>query len=202
VVAWGHRLDRAEHVGELRAAEALGGGDPFDSGAPDVEHWISIEEVVDDGVAVVARQSVELAGDGGELASGGLELLLARTRSIDMTYPLYKDGVMQVPVSTLTLLADPTRATVVDSLARGDLTVGELVDIAGVSQPAMSRHLRILREGGLVRSRPDKQRRLYALIPEPLDQVDEWLGNLRSSWAKRLNDLERVLENDDDSRNT
>jgi len=116
-----------------------------------------------------------------------------------MAYPLYNNAIMHVPVWTLTLLADPTRATVVDSLAGGELTVGELVDIAGVSQPAMSRHLRILREGGLVRSRPDKQRRLYALVPEPLDQVDEWLGNLRRSWAKRLNDLEGVLEEGDDS---
>jgi DNA-binding transcriptional ArsR family regulator len=72
--------------------------------------------------------------------------------------------------------------------------VGELVDVLGVSQPAVSKHLRVLREAGLVTARPDAQRRLYRLRPEPLQAVDEWLAPYRRLWSGRLDALERHLD--------
>jgi DNA-binding transcriptional ArsR family regulator len=72
--------------------------------------------------------------------------------------------------------------------------VGELVDALGVSQPAVSKHLRILREAGLVRVRGDAQRRLYRVQAEPLRAVDDWLAPYRDMWPARLDDLERHLD--------
>ena len=69
-----HGFDHTEHVRELGTGQPLGAGDPLDAGSPDVHHRISVKELVDDGVAVVAGQRVELAGNGGELPAGGLEL--------------------------------------------------------------------------------------------------------------------------------
>src|SRR5688500_6561702 len=93
-----------------------------------------------------------------------------------------QSGILRC-VSTFAVLADPTRRTILDLLARGERPVGDLVDELSLSQPAVSKQLRVLREAGLVTVRPDGQRRLYALRPEPLSDVDAWLAPYRRLWA-------------------
>jgi DNA-binding transcriptional ArsR family regulator len=100
--------------------------------------------------------------------------------------------------STFELLAEPTRRRILDLLLERARPVGELVDLLGMSQPGVSKHLRILREGGLVRARADAQRRIYEVRPEPLADVDEWLEPYRRLWAGRLDALERHLDERDD----
>ncbi len=72
--------------------------------------------------------------------------------------------------------------------------MGELVDLLSLSQPAVSKHLKVLRGAGLVQSRSESQRRIYRVSPEPLREVDEWLAPYRRQWAGHLNALERHLE--------
>src|SRR5262245_65395061 len=91
------------------------------------------------------------------------------------------------------VLADPTRRQILDLLAERDRSAGELGAAFPVSQPAISRHLRVLREAGLVRVRGDGQRRIYRLEPRPLAEVDAWLARYRRFWVGRLDDLERQL---------
>ena len=93
-------------------------------------------------------------------------------------------------------LAEPTRRHIVELLADNERSVGELCEVFEISQPAVSRHLRVLRESGLVRSRTDAQRRMYSLRPEPLAEIDRWLERYRSFWSKRLDELESVLLED------
>jgi DNA-binding transcriptional ArsR family regulator len=100
--------------------------------------------------------------------------------------------------STFELLAEPTRRRILDLLLERARPVGELVDLLGISQPGVSKHLRALREGGLVRARADAQRRIYEVRPEPLAAVDEWLEPYRRLWAGRLDALERHLDEHDD----
>jgi DNA-binding transcriptional ArsR family regulator len=102
--------------------------------------------------------------------------------------------------STFELLAEPTRRRILDLLLERARPVGELVDLLGLSQPGVSKHLRALREGGLVRARPDAQRRIYEVRPEPLADVDAWLEPYRRLWAGRLDALERHLDDHDDRR--
>ncbi|WP_129669028.1 ArsR/SmtB family transcription factor [Phytoactinopolyspora endophytica] len=92
------------------------------------------------------------------------------------------------------VLAEPTRRHILDLLRERPHLVGELTEALGLSQPGTSKHLRILREAGLVRVRHDAQRRWYELDPEPLRQVDEWLTPYRWMWASRLDALERHLD--------
>jgi DNA-binding transcriptional ArsR family regulator len=100
--------------------------------------------------------------------------------------------------STFELLAEPTRRRILDLLLERARPVGELVELVGLSQPGVSKHLRILREGGLVRARADAQRRIYEVRPEPLADVDAWLEPYRRLWAGRLDALERHLDEHDD----
>jgi DNA-binding transcriptional ArsR family regulator len=83
-------------------------------------------------------------------------------------------------------LADPTRRRIVEVLRDGEQQVGDVVAKAGVHQSGVSRHLRILTESGFVSMRPDGQRRLYALRPEPFEELEEWLGTYRKLWESRL----------------
>jgi len=92
------------------------------------------------------------------------------------------------------VLAEPNRRRILDLLREGERPVGELVDALAVSQPAVSKHLRVLREAGLVDARIDAQRRVYRLRAEPLRAIDEWLAPYRSMWERRLDDLERHLD--------
>jgi DNA-binding transcriptional ArsR family regulator len=86
------------------------------------------------------------------------------------------------------VLAEPNRRQILDLLRQGERPVGELV------QPAVSKHLRVLREAGLVESRVEAQRRLYRLRPALLREVDEWLAPYRALWSRSLDRLERHLD--------
>jgi len=100
-------------------------------------------------------------------------------------------------VSTLfDVLADPSRRRVLDLLRDDDRTVTELVDALDMSQPAVSKHLRVLRDAGLVEARVDAQRRIYTLCPEPLADVDAWLAPYRKFWRGKLASLQRHLARD------
>jgi DNA-binding transcriptional ArsR family regulator len=97
-------------------------------------------------------------------------------------------------VVSFAVLAEPTRREILDLLRDGERPVGELVDALRMSQPAVSKHLRVLRDAGLVSVRADAQRRFYGLRPEPLGEIDEWLAPYRRLWSASLDKLERHLE--------
>lgn len=90
-------------------------------------------------------------------------------------------------------LADPTRRRIVELLGAGERSAGELADEFDISAPAVSQHLKTLREAGLVQVRVDAQRRIYAIDAAGLDKIDEWLRGVRVFWAARLDALEREL---------
>jgi DNA-binding transcriptional ArsR family regulator len=94
-------------------------------------------------------------------------------------------------------LADPHRRAVLELLLERPRPVGELVERLALSQPSTSKHLRVLREAGLVRARQDAQRRVYALEPGPIAELDAWLAPYRRLWASRLDALERHLDDRD-----
>jgi DNA-binding transcriptional ArsR family regulator len=96
--------------------------------------------------------------------------------------------------STLQVLADPSRKAICDLLREGERPVGELVAQLDQSQPGVSRHLRVLREAGLVASRPEGQRRVYRLCPKPLEELDAWLATYRILWSTHLDQLEARLD--------
>ena len=96
--------------------------------------------------------------------------------------------------TTFELVAQPTRRRILDLLRERARPVGELVKLLGLSQPGVSKHLRVLREAGLVRVRRDAQRRWYELEPAPLAELDEWLEPYRQLWEHRLDSLERHLD--------
>jgi DNA-binding transcriptional ArsR family regulator len=91
-------------------------------------------------------------------------------------------------------LAEPSRRRILDLLRDGERSVNELVARLELSQPGVSKHLRVLREAGLVEVRPEGRRRWYALRAQPLSEVDEWLAPYRAHWAGQLDSLERHLE--------
>ena len=90
-------------------------------------------------------------------------------------------------------LADPTRRQIIQSLATGESAFGDIADQFEMSRPAVSQHLKVLREAGLVAVRKDAQRRIYRIEAGGLDEVDEWLDTVRRFWSERLDELERVL---------
>ena len=92
------------------------------------------------------------------------------------------------------VLAEPTRREILDLLRDGERPVGDLVDRLAISQPAVSKHLRVLRDAGLVEVRADAQRRLYHVRPQPLAEIDEWLTPYRRLWSQSFDRLERHLE--------
>ena len=96
-------------------------------------------------------------------------------------------------MEALAALADPTRRAIVELLADGELAAGELAAHFPVSRPAVSRHLRVLREAGLVGVRVEGQRRLYVLDPRPLSELDAWLAPYRRLWAQRLDALDTEI---------
>jgi DNA-binding transcriptional ArsR family regulator len=96
--------------------------------------------------------------------------------------------------TTFTVLAEPARRRILDLLLERPRPVGELVDQLGLTQPGTSKHLRVLREAGLVVVTPEAQKRVYALNPEPLAELDEWLEPYRRLWSGRLDALERHLD--------
>ena len=89
----------------------------------------------------------------------------------------------------LQALADPGRRTLLESLVGGPATAGELAALLPIARPGVSRHLRVLREAGLVQVRQDAQRRIYQLSPEPLAEIDQWLTRYRALWEQRFDAL-------------
>lgn len=89
----------------------------------------------------------------------------------------------------LRALADDSRRTILAALVAGPTTAGELAALLPIARPGVSRHLRVLREAGLVEVRQDAQRRVYEIRPEPLVEVDDWLAPYRSLWEQRLDAL-------------
>lgn len=92
------------------------------------------------------------------------------------------------------VLADPNRRQMLETLREGDHAVNELVNEVDIAQSGVSRHLRILREAGLVDVRRDAQRRIYSLRTEPLEELDDWLGHYRDLWDARFDKLESHIE--------
>jgi DNA-binding transcriptional ArsR family regulator len=91
--------------------------------------------------------------------------------------------------AVLHALADESRRTVLEILRQRSATAGELADALPIARPGVSRHLRVLREAGLVEVRSDAQRRIYSLRPEPMAEIDDWLDGYRALWRDRLNAL-------------
>ncbi|HWF53262.1 MAG TPA: metalloregulator ArsR/SmtB family transcription factor [Solirubrobacteraceae bacterium] len=111
-----------------------------------------------------------------------------------------------MPLTAIEALAEPHRRQILDLLNARERSVGELVGELPVSQPAVSKHLRVLRDAGLVQARTDAQRRIYTVRAEPLLELDRWLAPYRRHWARRLDALERRLdqidEHSDDAKET
>ena len=96
-------------------------------------------------------------------------------------------------MQALAALADPIRREIVENLLQGPRDAGSIAALFDVSRPAVSRHLRVLREAGLVTYRNDAQRRIYEIDPSPLVEVDEWLDHYRAFWTGRLEALDLHL---------
>jgi DNA-binding transcriptional ArsR family regulator len=97
------------------------------------------------------------------------------------------------------VIAEPSRRRILEVLRSGERPVNDLVDALAMTQPAVSKHLRVLREAGLVAVRQDAQRRIYRLVPEPLVEIDDWLTPFREAWARRLDALEAHLDTMEDA---
>ncbi|MDX6381681.1 MAG: hypothetical protein QOI57_2705 [Rubrobacteraceae bacterium] len=100
--------------------------------------------------------------------------------------------------TTFEILAEPNRRLILDLLRERERSVGELVEHLGLSQPGVSKHLRVLREAGMVEVRQDAQRRLYGLRAEPLVKIDAWIEPYRRFWAGRLDALEQHLDQEEE----
>ena len=101
-------------------------------------------------------------------------------------------------MQSLAAIADPTRRRIVELLAVRDRTAGELVEEFDLSAPAISQHLNVLREAGLIVTRTEGQTRVQSLNPTGLDELDTWLERTRRSWSRRLDALERELRAEDE----
>jgi len=102
--------------------------------------------------------------------------------------------------ATFAVLAEPTRRRLLDELLAGERSVGELVERTGLPQPTVSKHLRTMRDAGVVTARVDGPVRWYRLEPDGLSEVDRWLAPYRRLWAERLDALERHLARDEEER--
>lgn len=96
--------------------------------------------------------------------------------------------------STFAIVAEPNRRAILALLLESELSVGEIEDALKLSQPSVSKHLKVLREAGFVDSRIEAQRRLYRLLPEPLMELDAWLIPFRKFWSKHVDALEQHLD--------
>ena len=103
-------------------------------------------------------------------------------------------------MSSLAALADPTRRRIVELLSEGERTAGEIVSRFGLSAPAISQHLKVLREAGLVQVRVAGQHRVYRLDQRGLDEIDQWVARVRRFWTGRLDALERELRTSTDGQ--
>ncbi len=94
-------------------------------------------------------------------------------------------------------LADPTRRQIIETLAVGESSFGDLASRFEMSRPAVSQHLKVLKDAGLVSSHPDAQRRIYRLTDGSLDEVEAWVSKVRNFWSQRLDRLEQLLDEAD-----
>jgi DNA-binding transcriptional ArsR family regulator len=106
--------------------------------------------------------------------------------------------VVSLAMDAFATLAEPTRRRILDELRASERSVGELVDALAISQPTMSKHLKVLRAGGLVSCRVVAQRRIYRIETAPFQALDTWLEPYRRIWNYRLDALERHLDNEDE----
>jgi DNA-binding transcriptional ArsR family regulator len=97
-------------------------------------------------------------------------------------------------VEVFEVVAEPNRRRILDLLLDREQPVGDLVRVLALSQPAVSKHLRVLRDAGLVSARVDGQRRVYRVVADPLNQIDDWLAPYRARWTQGLDRLERHLD--------
>ena len=95
--------------------------------------------------------------------------------------------------SSFAIVAEPNRRAILGLLLSSERSVGEIERKLGLSQPSVSKHLRVLRDAGFVESRVEAQQRVYRLRPEPLMELDEWLDPFRQFWSKHVDALERHL---------
>jgi DNA-binding transcriptional ArsR family regulator len=102
-----------------------------------------------------------------------------------------------VPLDTFAVLAEPTRRDILDELRRSESSVGELVETLAVSQPAVSKHLKVLRDAGFVTCRTAAQRRIYRIESARFEVLDAWLEPYRRLWTKHLDALERHLDSEE-----
>lgn len=100
--------------------------------------------------------------------------------------------------TTFSIVAEPNRRAILDLLLDAERSVGEIEQALSLSQPSVSKHLRVLRDAGFVESRVEAQRRLYRLKPEPLMELDAWLAPFRRYWSAQIDKLEAHLERMDD----
>ncbi len=96
--------------------------------------------------------------------------------------------------SSFTIIAEPNRRAILGLLLESELSVGEIEEELRLTQPTVSKHLRVLREAGFVEARVDAQRRVYRIRPQPLKEIDAWLGPFRKYWSKHLEALEQHLD--------
>lgn len=102
-------------------------------------------------------------------------------------------------VDAFVVLAEPTRRRILDELRRSDHSVGELVDTLAVTQPTISKHLKVLRDAGFVSSRTAAQQRIYHVESQPFEAVDAWIEPYRRLWTRHLDALERHLDTQEES---
>jgi len=107
---------------------------------------------------------------------------------------IYLTGYISLMESTFSIIAEPSRRAILSLLATAEQSVGDIESQLDLSQPSVSKHLRVLREAGFVESRVDAQRRLYRIRPEPLMEIDAWLAPFRRYWSQHLDALERHLD--------
>ena len=100
-------------------------------------------------------------------------------------------------VAVFEVLAEPNRRRILEELRAGELAVNDMVDRLDIGQPAVSKHLKVLREAGLVTMRVDKQRRQYRLRPEALAELDEWVAQFRPFWTEKMDALGRYLDKEE-----
>lgn len=102
-------------------------------------------------------------------------------------------------MDTFVALADPTRRRIIESLAAGERSFGELAEQFEMSRPAVSQHLKVLRDVGIVAARAQAQRRIYRLSDKGLEEIDAWLARVRAYWTPRLDRLEAILGEPEES---
>jgi DNA-binding transcriptional ArsR family regulator len=119
--------------------------------------------------------------------------LLWWKRFVNNLTGIYVNDYILRMATAFEVVAEPHRRSILDLLLARERPVGDLVEAMGVSQPAVSKHLRVLRQAGLVEFRVDAQRRVYRVRPEPLRDLDRWLSPYRALWSARLDALEEHL---------